>query len=92
MPYLEPSRPRPEDLIPPNGATSVEISPSLIPTMPYSRASLMRQARPSEARMPTVSELFQGSAAGSNAIVNNDPNLRPERATSGELATAKGAV
>lgn len=37
-------------------------------------------------RMPTVSELFQGSAAGSNAIVNNDPNLRPERATSGELA------
>ena len=41
-------------------------------------------------RMPTVSEMFQGSiSAGS--IVNNDPNLRAERATSGEL-TAERAL
>ena len=37
-------------------------------------------------RMPTVSELFQGSAAGSNSIVNNDPTLRPERGDTLELA------
>jgi hypothetical protein len=32
--------------MPPNGAISVEMMPSLIPTMPYSRASAMRQMRP----------------------------------------------
>lgn len=49
------------------------------------RASLGRAYR-----MPTVSEMFQGSiSAGS--IVNNDPNLRAERATSGEL-TAERAL
>ena len=49
------------------------------------RASLGRAYR-----MPTVSEMFQGSiSAGS--IVNSDPNLRAERATSGEL-TAERAL
>jgi len=36
-------------------------------------------------RFPTVSELFQGAVAG-NAIVNADPNLRPETSYSKELA------
>ena len=45
-PYFEPSRPRPDSLTPPNGATSVEISPVLMPTMPYSSASATRQMRP----------------------------------------------
>jgi iron complex outermembrane receptor protein len=36
-------------------------------------------------RMPTVSELYQGTVAGT-AVVNNDPNLRPERAHSVELS------
>src|SRR5580704_8934412 len=45
MPYLEPSRPVPDSFIPPNGATSVEISPVLSPTMPYSSASATRQER-----------------------------------------------
>ena len=35
-------------------------------------------------RYPTVSELFQGSIA-TDAVVNNDPDLRPERATTSEL-------
>src|SRR5581483_9398830 len=46
IPYLEPSRPMPDSFIPPNGATSVEIKPVLIPTMPYSSASATRQIRP----------------------------------------------
>ncbi len=45
IPYLEPSLPCPEYLTPPNGATSVEISPSLIPTIPYSNASATFQQR-----------------------------------------------
>lgn len=36
-------------------------------------------------RMPTVSELFQGSVSGSNTIVNTDPNLRPEKSWTTEL-------
>jgi len=35
-------------------------------------------------RYPTVEELFQGSVSG-NAIVNNNPNLRPERDWSTDL-------
>ena len=36
-------------------------------------------------RFPTVSELYQGSVSG-NTIVNNDPNLRPERSVTAELS------
>ena len=46
MPYFEPSRPMPDSFIPPKGATSVEMNPVLIPTIPYSSASDTRQMRP----------------------------------------------
>ena len=46
MPYLEPSRPRPDCLTPPNGATSLEIRPELIPTIPYSSCSATLKMRP----------------------------------------------
>ncbi|HEY0333140.1 MAG TPA: TonB-dependent receptor [Stenotrophomonas sp.] len=36
-------------------------------------------------RMPTVSELFQGSLSG-NAVINGDPDLKPEEAFSKELS------
>ena len=36
-------------------------------------------------RYPTVEELFQGSVSG-NAIVNNNPDLRPERDRSADLS------
>ena len=39
-------------------------------------------------RLPTVSELFQGTVSGT-AIVNNDPSLKPEKATSGELTAER---
>src|SRR5438045_8826890 len=46
MPYFDPSRPRPDSLTPPNGATSVEMMQAVMPTMPYSSASAARQIRP----------------------------------------------
>jgi hypothetical protein len=46
MLHFEPSRPMPLSFMPPNGAISVEMMPSLMPTMPYSRASATRQMRP----------------------------------------------
>jgi len=36
-------------------------------------------------RFPTVAELYQGSIA-SNVVVNNDPNLRPEKSWTSELS------
>ena len=45
MPYFEPSRPMPDSFMPPNGATSVETTPVLMPRIPYSSASETRQMR-----------------------------------------------
>ncbi|GGC78586.1 TonB-dependent receptor [Undibacterium terreum] len=39
-------------------------------------------------RMPTVSELYQGSLSGTN-IVNNDPNLKPEKSWTSELTAER---
>src|SRR4051794_7150802 len=46
MPCREPSRPMPDSLTPPNGATSVEMISVLTPTIPYSSASATRNTRP----------------------------------------------
>src|SRR5436309_198804 len=46
IPYFEPSRPMPDSLTPPNGATSVEMKPVFSATIPASSASPTRQARP----------------------------------------------
>jgi iron complex outermembrane receptor protein len=40
-------------------------------------------------RMPTVSELFQGGIAASGTLINNDPNLKPERSWTGELSAER---
>lgn len=47
---------------------------------------LLRGAIGRSVRFPTVSELYQGSFNGSNSIINNDPNLKPEVAVSYELS------
>jgi iron complex outermembrane receptor protein len=39
-------------------------------------------------RMPTVSELYQGSISG-NQIINTNPNLRPERSWTTELSAER---
>jgi len=44
-PVLRPLAPHPDSFTPPKGATSVEMIPVLMPTMPYSRASATRQTR-----------------------------------------------
>jgi iron complex outermembrane receptor protein len=40
-------------------------------------------------RMPTVAELFQGGIAANGTLVNNDPNLRPERSWTSELTAER---
>ena len=51
MPYFEPSRPSPDCLTPPNGATCVVMRPVFTPTIPYSSCSATRQARPMSRRV-----------------------------------------
>ncbi|HEU4458783.1 MAG TPA: TonB-dependent receptor [Methylibium sp.] len=68
---------RSESTTSPKAALSYQASETL--TL---KASLGRAVR-----MPTVSELFQGSVAGSGTIVNADPNLRPEKSWTAELST-----
>jgi iron complex outermembrane recepter protein len=61
------------------------------------KAALAYQASPEWAlkaslgravRMPTVAELYQGSIS-TNVIVNNDPNLKPEKSWTGELTAER---
>ncbi len=40
-------------------------------------------------RMPTVAELYQGGISGSGTLVNNDPNLRPEKSWTTELSAER---
>ena len=46
MPYFEPSLPEPDSLIPPNGISAFVGAPLFTATMPYSRASAIRQTLP----------------------------------------------
>src|SRR5712691_7329088 len=45
-PWRAPSRPIPDSFTPPNGATSVEMTPSFTPTIPHSSAAATRHTRP----------------------------------------------
>ena len=40
-------------------------------------------------RMPTVSELYQGGINGSGTLINNDPNLKPEKSWTTELTAER---
>jgi len=40
-------------------------------------------------RMPTVSELYQGGINAAGVLINNDPNLKPEKSWTGELTAER---
>jgi iron complex outermembrane receptor protein len=63
----------------PKAALAWQVAPSWV-----LKASLGRAVR-----MPTVSELYQGGISGSGTLVNNDPNLAPERLWTGELSAER---
>lgn len=74
LPFAE----RSENFFSPKLATSFQASPVW-----NLRASLGKAYR-----MPSVSELYQGSISN-NSIVKNDPNLKPEQALSAELSAER---
>ena len=69
---------RSESHVSPKAAVSFQVSPEL--TL---KASIGRAVR-----MPTVSELYQGSVSA-NVVVNNDPNLKPEKSWTSELSAER---
>jgi iron complex outermembrane receptor protein len=64
------------------------ISPKLALSWVASEHWLLRGALSRAVRFPTVTELFQGSVSGTS-IINNDPNLKPEKILAGELAAER---
>jgi iron complex outermembrane receptor protein len=66
---------RDETTISPKAALAYQVTPDWVV-----KASLGRAVR-----MPTVSELYQGGINGAGTLINNNPNLRPEKSWTGEL-------
>ncbi len=80
-----------------NAVTTVE-HPERHGTFASPKAALAWQATPDwtvkaslgrAVRMPTVSELYQGGVNGVGVLINNDPNLAPERSWTGELTAER---
>jgi iron complex outermembrane receptor protein len=63
----------------PKAALAYQVNPDWVV-----KASLGRAVR-----MPTVSELYQGGINAAGTLINNDPNLRPERSWTGELTAER---
>ncbi|MEO8600285.1 MAG: TonB-dependent receptor, partial [bacterium] len=63
-------------------------SPKLALSFQPALAWALRASLAQAYRMPSVAELYQGRISN-NAIVKNDPNLKPEQALSGELTAER---
>lgn len=63
-------------------------SPKLALSFQPAPAWALRASLAQAYRMPSVAELYQGTISN-NAIVKNDPNLKPEQAWSGELTAER---
>jgi iron complex outermembrane receptor protein len=70
---------RHEDHLSPKAALAFQASENWI-----LKASLGRAVR-----MPTVSELYQGGINAAGTLINNDPNLKPEKSWTGELTAER---
>jgi len=64
------------------------VSPKAAISFQASDAWLLRASLGRAVRMPTVSELFQGSISATD-LVNNDPNLKPEKSWTTELTAER---
>jgi iron complex outermembrane receptor protein len=69
---------RSETNVSPKAAIAYQLTPAWVLKASVGRA----------VRMPTVAELYQGSISV-NVIVNNDPNLKPEKSWTGELTAER---
>ena len=68
--------------------SETDLSPKAALSWQASDEWLLQTSLGRAVRMPTVSELYQGSISA-NAIVNNDPNLKPEKSWTAELSAIR---
>lgn len=64
------------------------VSPKAAVAWAYSPDWTFKASLGRAVRNPTVSELYQGTIS-TNVILNNDPNLKPERSWTGELSAIR---
>ena len=95
MPWIPPSRPRPLNLMPPNGAAAAVGLMSLMPTMPNCRASLIRVALGDVRRVEVGSQAVGGVVGRRDDLVlvveGDDRGDRPEGLLAVDLHVAGDA-
>jgi iron complex outermembrane receptor protein len=80
-----------------NAATTVEqgdrhasyFSPKAALAFQASADWILKASLGRAVRMPTVSELYQGGINAAGTLINNDPNLKPEKSWTGELTAER---
>ncbi len=76
-------------LVPGDGRDETFVSPKAALACQLTDAWSLKASAGRAVRMPTVSELYQGTTGVGGNIVNNDPNLEPERSWTGELTAER---
>jgi iron complex outermembrane recepter protein len=75
--------------VPGGGREQTHISPKLALAYQLTQDWSLKASAGRAVRMPTVSELYQGTLGVGANIVNNDPNLKPERSWTTELTAER---
>lgn len=71
------------------GRSENYLSPKAALAFQASEDWLLKASLGRAVRMPTVSELYQGGINAAGTLVNNDPNLKPEKSWTGELTAER---
>jgi len=77
--------------VPGGGRDETQVSPKLALAYQLTEDWALKASAGRAVRMPTVSELYQGTLGVAGNVVNNDPSLQPERSVTAEL-TAERAL
>ena len=69
--------------------SEIFVSPKAAIAWQASDAWVLKASAGRAVRVPTVSELYQGGISGSGTLINNDPNLKPEKSWTTELTAER---
>jgi iron complex outermembrane receptor protein len=75
--------------VPGRGRDENYLSPKLALAYQLTDQWIIKASAGRAVRMPTVSELYQGTLDVGGNLLNNDPNLKPERSWTGELTAER---
>ena len=71
------------------GRAETYVSPKAAVAWQASEPWVLKASTGRAVRMPTVAELYQGGINGSGTLINNDPNLKPEKSWTTELTAER---